>query len=418
MTAKSFDDLAAPLFATAEGRRRMDELRHEYEAEVFAHKIGELRQELGIDQKELADRLGMSQAGVSKLEKSADPKLSTLIKLTSALGATLHVEIASQDRRIALAPFLSLHERLERIRSMPNPQNEESAKVKIVLPILRDLGWDPCGQDVFFEYPIGAESSQRVDIALKVSERTVALIEVKAPKPNIGIYANQILSYASHVEPDICVLTNGLEWLLYLSDSEMSPGEGRFATISIKDEPIERTLQRLYAFLCREQLIGGQAREHAEQILADNQEMASFDEEVSPTRNNTSAPFKRSHTRKSESGIKRIVLFGQRHRVDSNRDVLMKVAEELYVRHSADFDKVLKCKESELPIIAREKEKRTLYRSNSKKNSSIRELMSQEESSGYYVFVGNSTRVNIRKRADLMLQAFDYEPSELIVLQD
>lgn len=418
MTVKSFDDLAAPLYDTAEGRRRMDELRHEYEAEVFAYKIGELRQELGIDQRELADRLGMSQAGVSKLEKSSDPKLSTLIKLTSALGATLHVEIASQDRRIALAPLLSLHERLERIRSMPNPRNEESAKVKIVVPILRDLGWDPFGQDVFFEYPIGAGSSQRVDIALKVSERTVALIEVKAPKSNIDIYANQILDYASHVEPDICVLTNGLEWLLYLSDNEMSPEERKFATIKIKDEPIEGTLQRLYAFLCREQLIGGQAREHAEQALAGSQDVVSLDPEVGPPQNAKSAPFKQSRTRKSESGIKKIVLFGQRYCVDSNRDVLMKVAEELYARHFTDFDNVLQCTENRHPIVAHDEEKWTLYRSNSKKNSSIRELMIHGESSGYYVFVGNSSRVNIRRRADLLLQAFDYEPSELIVLQD
>lgn len=102
MAAKNFDDLAAPLYSTEESRTLIEECRQEHRAEVFAYRIGELRRELGIDQAELAKRLGMSQAGVSKLERSTDPKLSTLMKLAAALGASLHVEIAVQDHTIAL----------------------------------------------------------------------------------------------------------------------------------------------------------------------------------------------------------------------------------------------------------------------------------------------------------------------------
>ena len=102
MTAKNFDDLAAPLYSTEEGQTLIEECRQEHRAEVFAYRIGELRRELGIDQAELAERLGMSQAGVSKIERSTDPKLSTLMKLTAALGASLHIEITAQDHTIAL----------------------------------------------------------------------------------------------------------------------------------------------------------------------------------------------------------------------------------------------------------------------------------------------------------------------------
>ena len=109
MTAKNFDDLAAPLYSTEEGQALIEECRQEHRAEVFAYRIGELRRELGIDQAELAERLGMSQAGVSKLERSTDPKLSTLMKLAAALGASLHIEITAQDHTIALDQTPLIH---------------------------------------------------------------------------------------------------------------------------------------------------------------------------------------------------------------------------------------------------------------------------------------------------------------------
>ena len=50
MTAKNFDDLAAPLYSTEEGQALIEECRQEHRAEVFAYRIGELRRELSIDQ--------------------------------------------------------------------------------------------------------------------------------------------------------------------------------------------------------------------------------------------------------------------------------------------------------------------------------------------------------------------------------
>jgi len=76
----------------------------EMEGELIAHHLGELRRALGVDQIELAERLGMTQGGLSRLERSADPKLSTLRKLTAALGGTLRIEVAVGDRVFQLAP--------------------------------------------------------------------------------------------------------------------------------------------------------------------------------------------------------------------------------------------------------------------------------------------------------------------------
>lgn len=47
---------------------------------------------------------------------------------------------------------MSLRETLERIRSNPVPDNEETAKFQILAPILADLSWDPFGQEVRWEH--------------------------------------------------------------------------------------------------------------------------------------------------------------------------------------------------------------------------------------------------------------------------
>ena len=36
---------------------------------------------------------------------------------------------------------MPLNERIERIRSLPEPPNEESAKAQVISPILNELGW-------------------------------------------------------------------------------------------------------------------------------------------------------------------------------------------------------------------------------------------------------------------------------------
>lgn len=100
--AKKYSDLAAPLYDTPEGRARQAELKQNLEAEIVAHQLAELRKQLGIDQTELAERLGMTQAGISKLERSADPKLSTLRKLTEALGGTLQIQVSVGDETVSL----------------------------------------------------------------------------------------------------------------------------------------------------------------------------------------------------------------------------------------------------------------------------------------------------------------------------
>lgn len=100
---KNFKDLAAPLYEDADSVKKIGEYKQAVEAELVAHQLGELRRELGVDQVELAERLGMTQGGISKLERSADPKLSTLRKLTEALGGTLRIEVEVEGKTFQLS---------------------------------------------------------------------------------------------------------------------------------------------------------------------------------------------------------------------------------------------------------------------------------------------------------------------------
>jgi transcriptional regulator with XRE-family HTH domain len=54
--------------------------------------LGELRALRGMSQQELADRLGVSQSAVSKVERRGDPSFQALANFVSALGGQLFVE--------------------------------------------------------------------------------------------------------------------------------------------------------------------------------------------------------------------------------------------------------------------------------------------------------------------------------------
>ena len=64
--------------------------------------LSPLRRELGLTQVELAERRGMSQSDLSKLERRRDVRLSTLRAHVKALGGLLRVLFASDDREVEI----------------------------------------------------------------------------------------------------------------------------------------------------------------------------------------------------------------------------------------------------------------------------------------------------------------------------
>ena len=102
---------------------------------------------------------------------------------------------------------MSLAEVIERVKKLAKPPNEEATKLQVVLPILRELGWDAYDPSrVQPEFGVGGG---RVDLALFAPDRAVALIEVKAVGVRLEEHVEQTLRYAFHEGADICALTTG-----------------------------------------------------------------------------------------------------------------------------------------------------------------------------------------------------------------
>jgi predicted transcriptional regulator len=85
--AKSFDDLVRRT-TTKKTRAKASRRAQELLGELL---LSEVRQLAGKSQQEIAEKLGMKQPSLSKLEKQADMQVSTLQKIVKALGGELEV---------------------------------------------------------------------------------------------------------------------------------------------------------------------------------------------------------------------------------------------------------------------------------------------------------------------------------------
>jgi len=67
--------------------------------------LAELRKHTGMTQRELADKLGISQPSLSKMESQDDMQIGTLNRLVSSLGGRLELIVHLPDSDVSLAQF-------------------------------------------------------------------------------------------------------------------------------------------------------------------------------------------------------------------------------------------------------------------------------------------------------------------------
>ena len=166
---------------------------------------------------------------------------------------------------------MPLREVIERIRSLDEPSNEEATKLQIVLPILRELGWDAFDASrVAPEYSVGGgKSGGRVDLALMAPRRgPLALIEVKTAGAKMDDHVVQVLGYAFNEGVDVCVLTTGLQWWLYLPREKGQPVDRRFAELDVEADSLEQIVDDFETYLSYDALTSRRAERHARQVLA------------------------------------------------------------------------------------------------------------------------------------------------------
>ena len=95
--------------------------------------------------------------------------------------------------------------------------SEQETETKLVEPMLKILQWDPKSIDFRKGYPIKTDgSSYEADYALMINSKPRILIEVKKVANNLSQEnVIQLMKYAFYEKADISILTNGYEWKIY-----------------------------------------------------------------------------------------------------------------------------------------------------------------------------------------------------------
>lgn len=82
-----------------------EQIERGVEAMRTAVELNELRKARGLTQEELADRLGIRQANVSKLERRKDVRVSTLREVVEAMGGELRITAHFPDADYQIDTF-------------------------------------------------------------------------------------------------------------------------------------------------------------------------------------------------------------------------------------------------------------------------------------------------------------------------
>lgn len=154
---------------------------------------------------------------------------------------------------------MTLREELKRIQNAQKKEKDEVAtKQALVLPILLGLGWDTKNTNqIVPECNLGKDNQQikKVDYALipKNSDKRV-YIEVKKQGISLDKYVGQLMNYAGLGNPTICMLTNGIDWWLYLPREEGYPKDRKFSELNIKKNDIENLIKEFETYLSYDSL--------------------------------------------------------------------------------------------------------------------------------------------------------------------
>jgi predicted type IV restriction endonuclease len=159
-----------------------------------------------------------------------------------------------------------LKERILKVRGWNVGEfGETQAKTSIIQPIFDCLGWDSSDPgEVFYEYPLSPEG--RVDYAFLKGTQPVIFVEAKAPNKPLDSYTPQLLKYAFAKGVQLAVLTNGVEWWLYLPMQGGEWDDRKFYSVDLRKQDVEEICDRLAEFLSKEDVLSGRALQNATEM--------------------------------------------------------------------------------------------------------------------------------------------------------
>jgi transcriptional regulator len=99
MSARHIDDIRKRRPLDKDTRRQVDTIKRAMQLDIALAELRELR---GVSQADVADGLGTSRPNVSRIEKEADVRLSTLERYVKALGGKLEIRAVFDDEDVKL----------------------------------------------------------------------------------------------------------------------------------------------------------------------------------------------------------------------------------------------------------------------------------------------------------------------------
>jgi len=155
-------------------------------------------------------------------------------------------------------------------------RGEAATRQGAINPVLRALGWDTSNlEEVDPEF--SDRSGGQVDYSLRANRRDLVLLEAKRARERLDGHQDQLLGYAFRLGVQLAVLTNGLDWWLYLPMvPERTWEERRFRTVDFRTLRAPESAAELDRFLNRDRVVTGDAlREAREEFESRERERRS-----------------------------------------------------------------------------------------------------------------------------------------------
>jgi adenine-specific DNA-methyltransferase len=140
---------------------------------------------------------------------------------------------------------------------------EENVKLKIVLPLLNILGYDPI-KDMDFEHFV---ENKRADIAIIIKEKPKIVIECKSLEKNLDDHIAQVLNYAIKMAIPYILLTNGKEFRLYkpFIENLINPKDRLLVSVHLKT--LEQDFPELYEWVSKDSLLNNKIEDKSEETI-------------------------------------------------------------------------------------------------------------------------------------------------------
>lgn len=165
--------------------------------------------------------------------------------------------------------MLELLQRIQQNIASQNYNTETSVIDGIIKPLLDSLGWDifDVVNTVMSEYSI---DNGRVDVALCHNKTPVVFIEAKKIGSINEKAEKQLLNYTFHAGVPMAILTDGKEWHFYLPILPGPSSQRRFYKLDLTERKVQDSQDILRRYLQFQAVIGGEAKQNAEQDHKDN----------------------------------------------------------------------------------------------------------------------------------------------------